>query len=202
MTAPGLDRLERVHLHARWPARRARRRSTRRRAPRPPRSARRRGGRRTGRRWRRGAGRSRRGRSCRGRRPARGRRRPARGRWCRAPCTGPRRTPASMRQFSPMTAGPDDGGLGVDLGPLPHVDAVAHLEAGDLDAHPAVEDVLVGPQVGLERADVLPVALGDGAEERLARRRAAPGTPRRRSRPSGRARCSRRSPARARRCRC
>ena len=32
----------------------------------------------------------------------------------------------------------------------------------------AVEDVLVGPHVGLERADVLPVALGDGAVERLA----------------------------------
>ena len=62
----------------------------------------------------------------------------------------------------------DDGGVGVDLGPLPHVDAVAHLEAGDLDVHAAVEDVLVRRQVALEGADVLPVALGDGAEERLA----------------------------------
>ena len=82
---------------------------------------------------------------------------------------GPRRTPASMRQFSPITAGPDHGGVGVDLGPLPHVDAVAHLEAGDLDVDAAVEDVLVRGQVALEGADVLPVALGDGAVERLAR---------------------------------
>ena len=37
-----------------------------------------------------------------------------------------------------------DGGLGMDLGSLPHVHAVTHLEAGHLDVHAAVEDVLVG----------------------------------------------------------
>jgi hypothetical protein len=57
----------------------------------------------------------------------------------------------------------------VDLGPLPQPHAVAELEPGDVDRDLAVEDVLVGREVGLERADVLPVALGDGAEERLAR---------------------------------
>ena len=36
-----------------------------------------------------------------------------------------------------------------------------------LDLDLVVEDVLVGPQVGLEGADVLPVALGHVAEEGL-----------------------------------
>ncbi len=65
----------------------------------------------------------------------------------------------------------DDGrsgedGLGVDLGPLAQPHAVRQLEAGDVDLHRAVEDVLVGPHVGLEGADVLPVALGDRAVDR------------------------------------
>ena len=61
-----------------------------------------------------------------------------------------------------------DLGLGVDLGALPQPHAFGHPEAGDVELDLAVEHVLVGPHVGLERADVLPVALGHGAEERLA----------------------------------
>ena len=62
--------------------------------------------------------------------------------------------------------GAHDLGLGVDLGALADVHAVADLEAGDVELHPTVEDVLVGTEVRLERADVLPVALADAAEDR------------------------------------
>ena len=61
-----------------------------------------------------------------------------------------------------------DGGIGVDLGALPEPDPLGDAEARDVDLDLAVEDVLVGPDVGVEGADVLPVALGHAAEERLA----------------------------------
>ena len=61
-----------------------------------------------------------------------------------------------------------DPGLGVDLGALPQPDPVAQLEAGHLDLDLAVQHVLVGRHVGLEGADVLPVALGDRPEQRQA----------------------------------
>ena len=61
-----------------------------------------------------------------------------------------------------------DPGVGVDLGALPQPDPVAQLEAGHLDLDLAVQHVLVGRHVGLERADVLPVALGDRPEQREA----------------------------------
>src|SRR4029450_2925646 len=61
---------------------------------------------------------------------------------------------------------PLDAGVGVDVGPLPDVDAVADLGAGGLHVDPPVEHVLVGPHVGLQRAHVLPVALDHGAVQR------------------------------------
>ena len=149
---------------------------------------------------RRGAARPRRGRRCRGRRRARGRRRRAPGRCRRAPCSrrcGRRPRPGSR---GPITAEPSILASGWTSAPSPSQTPVAQLEAGHVDLDLAVEHVLVGRHVGLERADVLPVALGDRAEQRPARRRGASGTPRWRSRPAGRARCSRRSRARARRC--
>ena len=63
---------------------------------------------------------------------------------------------------------PVDPGVGIDLGALAEPDAVADLEAGDLHLDPAVEDVLVGAAVGLEGADVLPVAVRHVPEEGLA----------------------------------
>ncbi len=53
-----------------------------------------------------------------------------------------------------------DDGLGVDLGALAQPHPVGQLEAGHVDLDLAVEDVLVGPHVGIEGAHVLPVALG------------------------------------------
>ena len=53
-----------------------------------------------------------------------------------------------------------DPGLGADLDVAADPAAVAEPEAVDVDLHPAVEDVGVGADVGLERADVLPVAVG------------------------------------------
>ena len=64
--------------------------------------------------------------------------------------------------------GPLDSGVGVDLRPLPHPQALRHPEAGHVDLDLAVEDVLMGLHVGLERAHILPVAVGHVAEERLA----------------------------------
>ena len=65
-------------------------------------------------------------------------------------------------------AGPVDACLGVDLGALPYPHVIRHLEAGQLHAHLAVERVAVRTDVGLERADVFPVAVDDRAVERLA----------------------------------
>ena len=53
----------------------------------------------------------------------------------------------------------------MDLGPLPQPHAVAEAEPGHVDLHRAVEDVVVRPDVGVEGADVLPVALGHGPDE-------------------------------------
>ena len=55
-----------------------------------------------------------------------------------------------------------------DLGPLPHPHPVRHLEAGDVHVDHLVEDVLVGAEVGVHRAHVLPVAMGHRAVERPA----------------------------------
>ncbi len=57
-----------------------------------------------------------------------------------------------------MSTGPVDLGVGREVGALAEPHAVADLEAGHLEVHPAVEDVLVRAAVRLERADVLPVA--------------------------------------------
>ena len=66
-----------------------------------------------------------------------------------------------------MTAGPSTLASGSISAPSPsHTPFEA--EAGDVDLDLAVEHVLVGLDVGLEGADVLPVALGHVAEERLA----------------------------------
>ena len=83
---------------------------------------------------------------------------------------------AQHRVLSELSAGlhpavvADDGrpvdlGLGVDLGPLPQPDPFAQAEAGHVHTYLAVEDVLVGAHIGLESADVLPVALGDVPEQ-------------------------------------
>src|SRR5205823_10411869 len=61
-----------------------------------------------------------------------------------------------------------DGGVGVDLGALPHPHALAEAEPGDVDVDLAVEHVVVSADVRVERAHILPIALGDGAEEGLA----------------------------------
>jgi hypothetical protein len=63
--------------------------------------------------------------------------------------------------------GADDLGRRIDLRALAEPHAVAHLEALDADLDLPVEDVLVGLVVGLERADVLPVAVGHVPEQRL-----------------------------------
>ena len=72
-----------------------------------------------------------------------------------------------MRQLSPMMAGPRTVGRRVDLGALAQPHPGPQREARDLDVDLPVEDVLVGAQVGLEGADVLPVALGHVAEQGL-----------------------------------
>ena len=59
-------------------------------------------------------------------------------------------------------------GVGVDLGPLPQPDPGPDLEPAQVDLDLAVEDVLVGSLVGLQAADVLPVAVGHEAEQRRA----------------------------------
>ena len=92
-------------------------------------------------------------------------------------------------------------GRRVDLGALAQPHALAHLEALDADLDLAVEDVLVGLDVGLEGADVLPVALGDVAEEPACPASSSSGKTSSRSRRLS-PRCGRRSPARGRRCRC
>ena len=57
----------------------------------------------------------------------------------------------------------------VDLRTLADPHSRSQLEPFDVDVHPLAEDVLVGLQVGLESAHVLPVALGDVAEQALPR---------------------------------
>ena len=52
---------------------------------------------------------------------------------------------------------PFDHDIGRDVGVLAEPHPLPQLEAGELDLDPAVEDVLVGGAVRLERADVLPV---------------------------------------------
>ena len=59
-------------------------------------------------------------------------------------------------------------GIGRHLGPLPQPHSVVHPEPGDVDRHLLVEDVFVGRQVRLERADVFPVTLHHRTEQRLA----------------------------------
>ena len=61
-----------------------------------------------------------------------------------------------------------DAGLGTDLDVGADPAPLAELEAVDLHVDAPVEHVGVGAAVGLERADVLPVALGDVAVQRVA----------------------------------
>ena len=67
-----------------------------------------------------------------------------------------------------MTAGPGHVLERLDADVLADVDVVLEADARDGGLHLAVEHVAVGGQVLAEAADVLPVAVGDGAEERLA----------------------------------
>ena len=109
-----------------------------------------------------------RGRRSRGRRPARGRRRRAPARCRRARCSrrcGRRRRPGSP---APMTAEPSILASGWISAPSPSHTPSLSSKPGIVDLDLAVEHVLVGRHVGLERADVLPVALGDRAEQRQA----------------------------------
>ncbi len=55
----------------------------------------------------------------------------------------------------------------VDLRALAEPDSGTELEAAQLDLDALVEDVLVRLQIGLERAHVLPVAVGHISEQRL-----------------------------------
>ncbi len=59
-----------------------------------------------------------------------------------------------------------DAGGGIDVGALAEPDPLADAEPVDVDVHPLVEHVLVGPEVRLERPDVLPVAVDDRADQR------------------------------------
>ena len=63
---------------------------------------------------------------------------------------------------------PVDDGRRVDRRPLAEPDAGTQREPLDLHLDPAVVDVLVGLEVRLGRADVLPVPLGDVPEDRPA----------------------------------
>ena len=56
----------------------------------------------------------------------------------------------------------------LDADVLADVDVVLEADARDRGLHLAVEHVAIGGQVLAEAADVLPVAVGDRAEERLA----------------------------------
>ena len=76
--------------------------------------------------------------------------------------------PASIRQLDPMIAGPSMRASGSTSAPFAEPDVLAEPEPVDLEVDLALEDVLVRAQVRLERADVLPVAVGDVAEQRLA----------------------------------
>ena len=80
--------------------------------------------------------------------------------------------PQVRARLDPAAVADDDGlvdaGLGADLDVGADPAAVTELEPVDVDLHPTVEHVGVRPAVGLERADVLPVALGHVAVQRVA----------------------------------
>jgi hypothetical protein len=59
-----------------------------------------------------------------------------------------------------------DGGGRIDLGPLPEPDALAEPEAVNFKIHLGVQEVLVGLDIGVEGAHVLPVAAGHVAHHR------------------------------------
>jgi hypothetical protein len=59
-----------------------------------------------------------------------------------------------------------DDRIGRDLDGLTDPHALAHLEAGQVELHLTVEQVLVRGAVRLEGADVFPVAVDDGSEQR------------------------------------
>ena len=80
----------------------------------------------------------------------------------------PRRGARSHHAVVADHRGTDQLDAGVDLRALAHPDAGPQREALDVDLDLAVQDVLVGAEVGLEGADVLPVAVGHVAVEPLA----------------------------------
>ena len=63
--------------------------------------------------------------------------------------------------------GPDDLCVGMHLGALAQPHRLSDLEARNVDRDAPVEDVHVGAEVGVERADVLPVAVRDRPDEDL-----------------------------------
>src|SRR5262249_32515228 len=78
-----------------------------------------------------------------------------------------RLAPASIFAYSPMQTGPFSSASGSTSPPSPpHPRARRELEPGDVDLDLAVEHVGLGLEVGLERADVLPVAVGHVAVDR------------------------------------
>ena len=85
----------------------------------------------------------------------------------------PSRVPASTRHPGADDRRTDDLGVGIDLGALAEPHRLRDLEPGDVEADAAVEHVHVGAEVGVERADVLPVPGGDRADEGLAVRQQA-----------------------------
>ena len=126
-----------------------------------------------------------RGRCCRGPPSAGGRRCRRSGRSGPRVQYWPRRAPGPTTQLSPMTAGPSMTTLGSISAPLPSHTRGPELEAVDVHLDLLVQDVLVGLEVGLEGAHVLPVAVGHVAEQRPSRRPAPRGRTRRRSPPAG-----------------
>ena len=78
--------------------------------------------------------------------------------------------PEVRTTFDPAVVADHDGTLDaggrVDVGALPEPDPLADAESIDVDVHALVKHVLVGSEIRLERADVLPVAVDDGADQR------------------------------------
>ena len=104
------------------------------------------------------------------------RRRPSRRRRCRARCRAAACAPASTRELSPMSDRAVDARRRAETStPSPSHTPSPSWKPGDLDAHPAVEDVLVRAAVRLERADVLPVAVDHVAVQRAGRRSSTAG---------------------------